>query len=384
MKTSSRPASRITGIMKGDEPGQTTLLGWFLTGLSRVYGGAAKLRERFYQTRVLQPRKLPCTVISIGNLTLGGTGKTPMTLYMARLLVRMGYRIVIISRGYKGKAEKKGGIVSDGRRILMGPDEAGDEPFMMAASLKTIPIVVGQDRYLSGMSAIGRFAPHIVLLDDAFQHYQLFRDLDVVLLDARRPFGNHHLVPRGILREPPSALVRADAFVFTRSDLSDMAVLSTARRHLPTRPVFNSVHRPVLYRCTDADKPNTESPGPPELIPVNPHWLEDRSVYAFSGIADNDDFRRIVSGACRRVTGFRGFADHHPYSGTDVAALLTAAKASGAETIITTEKDHARIGHKIHWAGTRAVFGIEVDFGAGSGAFDSFVRQRLEMINTGG
>ncbi len=185
--------------------------------LSKAYGAGVLLRRDGYASGFLKAKKLPCTVISIGNLTTGGTGKTPMTIYVAERVRRLGYRVAVISRGYKGTAEKSGGIVSDGSAIRMDPVTAGDEPFLLAASLKDIPVLVGHDRYQSGMHAINRFQTEVVILDDAFQHLALFRDLNLLLLDSSLPFGNGHLLPRGTLREPTSALRFSDALVMTRS-----------------------------------------------------------------------------------------------------------------------------------------------------------------------
>ncbi len=192
-------------------------LNLLLTLLSKAYGTGVRLRRNAYASGFLKQKKLPCTVISIGNLTTGGTGKTPMTIYVAEQVRRLGYRVAVLSRGYKGAAEKSGGIVSDGNAVLMDPLSAGDEPFLLAASLKGIPVLVGHDRYQSGMHAINRFQTEVVILDDAFQHLALFRDVNLLLLDSSLPFGNGHLLPRGSLREPVSALDFSDALIMTRS-----------------------------------------------------------------------------------------------------------------------------------------------------------------------
>ncbi|HDL07382.1 MAG TPA: tetraacyldisaccharide 4'-kinase, partial [Desulfobacteraceae bacterium] len=174
--------------------------GTILFVLSLIYGSIIRLRRIFYEKKILLPKKLPCKTISIGNLTVGGTGKTPMTIHVAHLVEKLGYKTAVISRGYKGKAEKNGGIVSDGRTIFMGQDEAGDEPFMMATKLKKVPVIVGQNRFEMGMLALKEFKPDVIIFDDAFQHLRLTRDIDLVLIDSIDPFGNKHLLPRGILR----------------------------------------------------------------------------------------------------------------------------------------------------------------------------------------
>ncbi len=209
---------KIKAIMTDE--GKSRLLSFesFLFVISLLYGGVVKLREFFYKKKMLKSERLPCKVISVGNVTVGGTGKTPMTIYVAELLNRLGYKVAILSRGYKGGAEKTGGIVSDGRTIFMEPDMSGDEPFMLAAKLKNTPVIVGKNRFEAGMLAIKKFKPDIIVLDDAFQHLKLVRDINLVLSDCRRPFGNTHMLPRGTLREPLSALLRGDAFILTRSD----------------------------------------------------------------------------------------------------------------------------------------------------------------------
>ena len=186
--------------------------------LSLFYGLVLKLREFCYGRHILTPRRLPCNVISIGNITAGGTGKTPMTIYVAELLKTLGYRVAILSRGYKGGSEKEIRVVSDGQKILMTPTMAGDESYLMAIRLSDVPIVVGRNRFAAGSLAVKRFQPDVIVLDDAFQHVKLQRDIDLVLVDRAQPFGNGHVLPRGSLREPVSSLRRCAACILTRAD----------------------------------------------------------------------------------------------------------------------------------------------------------------------
>jgi len=190
----------------------------FLCAVSYCYGGAVQLREALYRKGMLPSKRLPCIVVSVGNLSAGGTGKTPMTIYITELFRSFGYKTVVISRGYKGGAESTGGVVSNGQAILMDPDMAGDEPYMMANLLSHVPVLVGRNRFRIGLMAIKEFSPDVIVLDDAFQHLQLERDMDLVLLDEQRPLGNTYLLPRGLLREPVSALLRGHTFIFTRAD----------------------------------------------------------------------------------------------------------------------------------------------------------------------
>ena len=182
----------------------------FLWGCSKIYSVGIKFRNLLYKCRLIKQKKLPCFVISIGNITVGGTGKTPMTMYVAKIIKNLGYKPVIITRGYQGTYKDAQSIVSDGSNFFLDAREAGDEACMMAVSLK-IPVIVGKNRYQAGMLAIKEFNPDVIILDDAFQHIALKRDLNLLLCDFTKPFGNFHLIPRGRLREPQAALQRSDA-----------------------------------------------------------------------------------------------------------------------------------------------------------------------------
>jgi tetraacyldisaccharide 4'-kinase len=336
-----------------------------LLNLSCLWFLLLRLREAFYKSSILKPQKLSCFVISIGNLTVGGTGKTPMTIKVAKIVRRLGYKVAIISRGYKGGAEKTGGIVSDGRKIFMGPEKAGDEPFMMAAKLKNIPVVVGQNRYKAGRLTIKEFNPDVIVLDDAFQHLNLKRDIDIVLLDCGRPFGNAHILPRGILREPISALKRGDAFVLTRSDsVPDyirQASMDKIRNLAPGRPVFRSFHVPNQTFAPDL--------------------LYGRRVVAFSGLAKNNDFRRTVESLKCDLINFFEFPDHHKYTEMDLQTIIQTSINAQVEFILTTEKDYVRIPGKTSWPVELVVVGIELSFENDENAFIDFIKNRLEGIS---
>ncbi|MBW2599013.1 MAG: tetraacyldisaccharide 4'-kinase [Deltaproteobacteria bacterium] len=183
--------------------------------ISILYSGVVRLRNLFYQTGLFKVRKLGCRVISVGNITVGGTGKTPMVIMLANLLNEKGYRPAILSRGYAGKGKSRVNIVSDGKNLLMSPKNAGDEPALIAKSVRNVPVITGKNRYLTGKYAIEHFRADVLILDDAFQHRSVFRDIDIVLLDNQKPFGNGFTIPRGELREPASALERADIIVKT-------------------------------------------------------------------------------------------------------------------------------------------------------------------------
>ena len=374
MKTSPRMINRIGSIIKDEGPKGMTLLKNVLTLLSMGYTGAVRTRTVFYKNGVSRSFRLPCMVISVGNLTLGGTGKTPMTLYLAEMLMDFGYRAVVLTRGYGGDAGKKGGVVSDGRHLFMGPAAAGDEPVMMARALPDVPVIVGRDRYAAGRKALKRFAPDVLILDDGFQHLRLFRDLDLVLLDGRKPFGNTRLFPRGTLREPASALTRADACIYTRWTSSCRIDRST----LPSgMPVFTARHIPKRYRFDSATATLQRPHIPDPLKPVAGGIIQNQKVYAFSGIAGNREFRHSVEDLYGEMTGHRSFPDHYSYAGGEVRDIFRQAVASGAEMVVTTEKDCARLGPRLTGPLPVAVIGIKISFGEDRERFRRFIKSRL-------
>jgi len=303
-----------------------------LLGLSKVYGALGRAKRVAYEKGVLEAKRLPAKVVAIGNLTAGGTGKTPMTLFAARWYQTQGAKVVIVSRGYGGSLSKKGAVVSDGDVVFLSPYEAGDEPVMMAEQLHGVPVVIGSDRHGAGMEACDRFRPDVVLLDDAYQHIRLARDLNILLADGSRPFGNGHVLPRGPLREPLSALSWADAVVLTRAREGDVGHFFS---HLPeplktkaaALPVFASTHRVTL--SDGAGNPMTpEALGP---------------AFLFSGIAKNHAFEEGARGLGVSIAGGRFFEDHHSYTEAEIAALESQARACGASVLLTTDKDRVKV-----------------------------------------
>ena len=379
MVTPGNVKRKIQAIMAGEEENRSLFLKPLLFAISIGYGGLVKLRENLYKKGFLQSKRLPCPVISIGNITVGGSGKTPMTIYVAELIKHLGYGVAIISRGYKGEAEKIGGVVCDGRIICMGPDEAGDEPFMMAQRLKTVPVIVGKDRFKAGILAIKEFRPDVLLLDDAFQHLKLNRDIDLVLLDSKKPFGNTYLFPRGTLRETASALLRGDAVILTRSDAGKQASLSQIKNFVPRKPIFHSFHTPYIYKIITGNSLQS-----PDRLNISSKYdfdiFKGNRVFAFSGIASNDDFRRTIESFTCKLIKFSGFPDHHLYSNRELDEIVKSAMDLSAEFIFTTEKDYVRIAHKIKWPIDLIVIGIEISFGENDIAFKSFIKNRLQGL----
>ncbi len=337
--------------------------------LSAPYGAAVALRNYLYDRGALWQENLPCPVISVGNLTVGGTGKTPTVILLANLLRGKGRRPAVLSRGYGGRAKAPVNIVSDGNRLLMDWREAGDEPVLITRTAPGVPVLTGPKRALTGRAAVDRFGADCLILDDAFQHRAIQRDLDIVLLDAARPFGNGFLLPRGPLREPPEALHRAHLLLRTgASDKQEIPLyadlvlrtggaeeeeplhepaapgrarlavrreaaddLETASGGLPPLPSFRGIHQPLCLVEAATGR----------VFPLSE--LRDRKVFAFAGIARPEAFRESLIRLGARVEGFRSFPDHHPYGPSDIEGIRRFAAAAGAERILTTEKDAIRL-----------------------------------------
>jgi len=306
----------------------------FLLGCSKIYSVGIKVRSLLYKFSVIRSKKLPCFVISIGNITVGGTGKTPMTMYVAKIIKDLGYKPVVITRGYQGKYKGAQSIVSDGSNFFLSVHDAGDEAFMMAEVLK-IPVIVGKKRFQAGKLAIKEFNPDVIILDDAFQHIALKRDLDLLLCDFNKPLGNFQLLPRGRLREPHTALERSDAVIFTRSDkteeLDQKKPVQTKKLEIfKNKQVFNTCHSAFV-----ADALNC----PPSFDLTNLNI----KVFLFSGIANNGDFRSTCEKMGMEINGVAEFPDHHWYAKGDLISIYEKFKESRADYLITTQKDYIKI-----------------------------------------
>ncbi len=291
-----------------------------------LYEGVVRLRNRRYDRQGAAVRaEIP--VLSVGNLTVGGTGKTPMVAWLARRLVGMGRRPAVVSRGYGGNAGKGPLVVSRGEGPVCDARLCGDEPHYLAQALGGLIVVVGSDRP-AGAAEARRLGADAIVLDDGFQHRRLARDLDIVLVDARDPFGGDRLLPAGRLREPISGIGRADLIVITRSDGfgSSRDVESVIREHNATSPILRSSHRPLGFFSVAG-------------APVDP----PRRALAFCGIAAPGEFRRDLETAGVELAAFVPFRDHHRYTNEELRKLRRTAERKDA-TILTTEKDAARIG----------------------------------------
>lgn len=338
--------------------------------MSGLYTAWMRLRVHAYRLRLRPVHKLPCFVISIGNLSVGGTGKTPLTLWLAARLTAHGYRVVVISRGYRGRLERQGGVVSDGRSILADVKDSSDEPQILARLLKGVPVIVGGNRYLAGQRAVQQFNPDVILLDDAFQHLKLHRDLDIVLLDCKRPFGNGYTLPAGELREPPRALLRGHAAIMTRCP-PDRAVVDRTRREVAGRiggPVYESRHVAVIRDVI-----------PAEGVRPSEDPLTGRRVFAFSGVAKNDEFLYTLSDFNCEVAGSQQFSDHHFYTDNDLATIRREAARLNVDCIVTTEKDYVKVSPTARWTADLVVLGIDISFGDDTKRFRDFLENRIQI-----
>ena len=304
-----------------------------LSLLALLYGWAVRTRIFFYRKGIYRTHSLSCKVISVGNITLGGTGKTPFVILLAEMIRDKGYRTAVLSRGYKGKYAGPYGVVSDGEKTLLDAVQAGDEPFLLAEKLKGVPIVVGKKRWISGRFALDRFKPQVVILDDGFQHLGLKRDINILLLHSLHPFGNGKLFPRGELREPLNQMGRADVLILTKGEEGDIINnLGKRLMNLPEGvPLFRVHYQPQEVRVWGEEK------GRDFLV------LKGKKVLAFAGLARPFSFKKTLSSLGAEVLKFEVFPDHYPYSPADLERLSGEALRSGAEAMITTEKDMARM-----------------------------------------
>lgn len=301
------------------------LLG-LLVPFSVPYALIQVLRALLYRSGILTSRSLPRPVISIGNITVGGTGKTPVTLFIARLLLSRGLRVVVLSRGYGGTLEGKTAVVSDGTTILLSADEAGDEPFLMATALPGLGVVIGSDRHAAGMLAMEGLAPDLFLLDDGFQHLRLKRDLNILLMDARTPLGNGFCLPAGLLREPPAAARRADLIIHTRC--KEVIDTIPGLEHIPQIS--------ARHELVDATPLAGGAPLPLETI-------SGRRIVAFAGIADPKNFfEGLVCSGIPPVETV-SFPDHIRYTSDVIERLADAKKRHSADCLLTTEKDGVKL-----------------------------------------
>ncbi len=324
---------------------ETPFYGWlilgFLRGCSYLYEYGVRLKLDMYNIGLKKKEKLNCCVISIGNITVGGTGKTPTAQKMADLIKRMGYRVVILNRGYRSHWEKEIGVVSDGNKIFMTAYEAGDEAYLMAKTLPGIPVVIGKNRAITGKYAVEKLNAEVIIMDDGYQHWHLERDLDVVLVDTLNMFGNGCVLPRGMLREPLENLDRGDLFLLTKTDqssvLSRMQLRKTIERYNAKAPVVESVHHPKNFvEIADWYKGITQNH-------MDLSELEGKDVMVFSAIGNPSSFEQTLSSIGLNIKEAVRYPDHHDYGMLEMQYISERASSQNAVAMITTSKDAVKI-----------------------------------------
>jgi tetraacyldisaccharide 4'-kinase len=313
-----------------------------LTPVAWAYRAGLLVRDLAYRRGWLTRGRLSCAVVSVGNLTVGGTGKTPAVELVARWLTEDGRRVVIVSRGYGRRPGAPVELVSDGGAPRLPAERAGDEPLLLARRLPGVAVVVGADRLAAGRWTVTNLQPDVVLLDDGFQQRRLLKDVEIVCLDARVPWGPGGLFPRGTLREPPSALARAHLLIATRAD---------ARRNLAgLLDEFRQYAGAAPCLATDYLVEGIEDLGSGVVHPVEA--LQGRGVLAFAGIAAPERFGETLRVLGAIVRDLVPFPDHHAFGPGDVEAVARRARALGAGVLVTTEKDAVRLPRPGHRGGT--------------------------------
>lgn len=338
----------LLAVILEDLPGRkASMIRALLSVLSQLFAGIVKLRRLLYSVRILRDSTLGVQVIAVGNLTVGGTGKTPVVEKFARALQDAGRKVAILSRGYRSRPKPVSErlldkillredttpprIVSDGHSLLLDSETAGDEPYMLASNLRDVVVLVDKDRVKAGRYAVEHFGCDTLLLDDGFQYWKLAgRRTDVVLIDCQQPFGNEHLLPRGTLREPPSHLARASVIFLTKSDGKTAALRERIARLNPRAGIIECVHHPLYFE----DVFTGERRGL--------DLLQGRRVASLSGIAQPESFESKLSELGAEIVLARRYADHHRFTQQEVLDAVNRGKKRRADMLVTTQKDAVR------------------------------------------
>lgn len=337
----------IDVIMGRREGTLAALFGAFLQLCSYLFSGIVQLRLWLYRHRIFHDHPLGCLVVVVGNLTVGGTGKTPVVEMFAKALRDRGRKVAILSRGYKSKAppfwrkwwfwlnhteEPPPRIVSDGEKVLLDSEVAGDEPFMLARNLPGVVVLVDKNRVKAGAFAIKRFGCDTLVLDDGFQYLPLKGRLNLLLVDKTNPFGNGFLLPRGILREPVKHLQRASYIFLTKSKgVRDAELETLIQKFNPTAEIIECAHKPQYLQRIDTG----------ERLPLTA--LAGRRIGALSGIAAPESFEAFLRETGAKLIYTRRFLDHYRFAHEDLAGVFAEALRAGTEIMVTTEKDAVRI-----------------------------------------
>lgn len=328
----------ITGRTTGVIP---SLLIGLLTPLSYIYAVLLKTRGWLYDCGLLKQKQLPCTVISVGNIVAGGTGKTPVVIWIAKYLQDEGFQVGVLLRGYGREDRHSTLVVSDGKQILTSLTESGDEAGMIARKLPDVPVVVGSDRYTTGIEVIQlwRHAEGVLILDDGFQRRQLARDLDILTIDSTQPFGTGKLLPAGTLREPKTALKRTDVLLLTRTDLAAESI--NFERFVQGGQIFESHHQPIRLYQLSTGSDRSESSERYEECGLD--LLAGQRILAVCGIGNPKAFAETLRQLEPETVELLAFPDHHRYSLADLNDISTRARDIGVNIVVTTEKDSQKL-----------------------------------------
>ncbi|MCX8011829.1 MAG: tetraacyldisaccharide 4'-kinase [Desulfobacterota bacterium] len=293
---------------------------------SFFYRGVVALRQNAYKSGLLYSEKVALPIVSIGNITVGGTGKTPTAIYLARILQEQGKKVGILARGYKGMASDKVNVVSDGQKLYLGPREAGDEPFLIAQKLPAVVVLTGKNRLRAAKVAQTNFGVDVAILDDGFQHLCLKRDLDIIIVDGENPWGNNYLLPRGSLREPPTGIKRADIILVNQKPGIDwMKVEIMIRKFNSTSPIFTLRYIPAELVSLNSQ----------ENLPLN--YLQGKEINVLAGLARPARFISLLNEMGIKIKDVFLFPDHHFYYSGDLARI------DKNISLVTTEKDGVKL-----------------------------------------
>ena len=354
----------ITGRTSGVIP---TLLIGLLTPLGYVYAVALKTRSWLYDRGFFKQKRLPCSVISVGNIVAGGTGKTPTVIWIAQYLQSEGVQVGVLLRGYRRESPHSVSVVSDEKQILTSVTESGDEAGMIARKLPGVPVAVGSDRYAAGLEVI-RLWGHtdgVLILDDGFQRRQLARDLDILTVDSTQPFGTGKLLIAGTLREPKTALRRADVVLLTRTDLAVESI--NFEGLVQGEQIFESYHRPTrLYQLHTGEE-----------CPLG--LLKGQRILAVCGIGNPESFVGTLHHFEPKAVELLAFPDHHHYVSSDLSDIKTRLCEVGADIVVTTEKDSQKLA-AVSGSESVAFFvlGIELEITTNSEG----LKERLRQVAT--
>lgn len=305
---------------------------------SPFYSAAMRLRAFLYSKGILKQHRLPAPVISVGNLTIGGTGKTPLVQYITKKLSRRGLKPAVISRGYGGRAKAQINIVSNGKNLLLDAALGGDEPRLLAENLPGVPVLTGNKRVVTGLHAIKELGADVIVLDDGFQHLGVQRDIDLVLFHADTLLSTNRVLPGGDLREPLAALNRSHGFIITGVSPDNGKRVQVFQQFLnqrfPDKPIFTALYQPATVLKKGLAQAVTTIPAAEAA---------GMMLYGFCGIANPASFKQLLVQEQYNLVGFKAYRDHHAYSKRDLHELGKLARKAGAQALIATEKDFVKL-----------------------------------------